>query len=154
MEFLLFFHFPFRMNKNILLATLVCSLPFTQAQATTMLAPPSLQSVIEHNEARLQHQQAEVLPVLAPPSLQSVMEQNEVQLQVQLEERARQQALQNTGASSGTGIQKPVFPFFFTYTPVAQGNAITLFRANEAELWKQEIDLSKGVGFHSILVNE
>ncbi len=74
---------------------------------------------------------------LKPPTLQETLEKNE--------ELARQQALEIIP-------EKPTEKIIdFTYRKVYTGNAINIYRANEAMLWMQEINLSKGAKVDSAI---
>lgn len=69
--------------------------------------------------------------LLKPPSLDDVMKQNE--------QRALEQA-KNINTTPSKDEEKAVE---LTYRKIFEGKAINMWRANEAMLWVQEIDLKK-----------
>lgn len=77
---------------------------------------------------------------LTPPTLQETLAKNE--------EFAREQATKTATQNTATPETKYID---FTYRKVFSGNAINIYRANEAMLWMQEIDLSKGATADSSL---
>lgn len=91
--------------------------------------------------------------LLAPPSLLDVIQQNEA--------NAYQQAHQTDVSTNNSGSISQNFNNFpnlsdgksleITYRKIHEGKAITISRANEAMLWVQEIDLSKGASLDSSL---
>lgn len=75
---------------------------------------------------------------LRPPTLEETLRQNE------------ENAIKN--ANSIVVTKNPtVKEIDLTYRKIHSGSAITLYRANEAMLWVQEIDLSKGASVDSAL---
>lgn len=75
---------------------------------------------------------------LRPPTLEETLRQNE------------ENAIKN--ANSIIVTKNPtVKEIDLTYRKIHSGSAITLYRANEAMLWVQEIDLSRGASVDSVL---
>ena len=91
--------------------------------------------------------------LLAPPSLLDMIRQNEA--------NAYRQVHQTDVSTNNSGSIPQNFnnfpnlsdgkPLEITYRKIHEGKAITISRANEAMLWVQEIDLSKGASLDSSL---
>lgn len=84
--------------------------------------------------------------VVAPPALQSVMQKNERydRLQILRDKRAPRTQSGSTNATGSTDIP-------LTYRTLQSLPSITISRANEADLWIQELDLTKGARLSSTL---
>lgn len=116
MAFLLFFLFLSHMNNTrIFLGLIVCLIPISTSAAPALLAPPSLEKVMQQNEA------------LAREIARDKQEQSNISTPVQ---------------SSGS-TQDDTLPEELTYHLLESGKAISISRAKETDLWVQAIHLDR-----------
>lgn len=84
---------------------------------------------------------------LTPPSLQTVIKQN-IEWQKTLPNITKPTSQNTVQSDNNADFKKKI-----TYKTIEKGNAITLKRANEENLWIQEIHLDKWAHLSSILVS-